>query len=303
MRKGDERASISFGALGFSILVHLVVLSVFGVVKFSESSQWQNHDTAPIVNVSQIRKFIESQPIIPKPKIKQAINSKQQNRATLIPVNLVSEKTTFIAKPENDNKIEATRNRRVVASNAVLSGGIEFFGSFTKHRKVCFVVDCSGSMQGAFRQVRDKLKDSIGKLQPDQYFYIIFFAGEKLTEFGDGWLIRATPKSKADAFEFIDSMRPYGKTNAIEAISRAVRIRDRNRNPAELIYFLTDGFELSGQDAERFMIQVENLQKQFAPATKINTIGFWTQWSDRKMLKKIAGQSGGDFVFVASENY
>ena len=184
------------------------------------------------------------------------------------------------------------------AESGILPKGVEFFGSWTDQRKVCYLVDCSGSMQGIFGRVRKKLKESIGNLQPDQYFYIIFFGSEKLFEFGNGRLLRATREAKSAACEFIDSARPAGRTNALVAMERAVKVRDESGHSPAVIYFLTDGFELTTKDVPRFSQKIVNLLKRFAPATKINTIGFWPQSQDRRMLETIARQSGGEFILV-----
>jgi len=178
------------------------------------------------------------------------------------------------------------------------SGRIEFFGSGSGQRKVCYLVDCSGSMQGIFSKVQKKLKESIAALQPDQYFYVIFFGGDKLHELGDGKLLRATPKAKSAANGFIDTMRPSGKTNAMAALERVVQIRDGKGAGASLVYFLTDGFELTNEDAAAFPQTIANLLGQFAPAMRINTIAFLPQADDRRMLQTIAEQSGGEFVCV-----
>ncbi len=153
-------------------------------------------------------------------------------------------------------------------------------------------------MQGVFGRVRRKLKESIGNLQQDQYFYIIFFGGGKLFEFGNGRLLRATQKAKLAAYEFIDLIGPAGQTNALAALERAVQIRDSRARSPSVVYFLTDGFELTTEDKQRFSQKIANLLKRFAPTTRINTIGFWPQSSDRQLLKVIARQSGGEFVFI-----
>ncbi len=153
-------------------------------------------------------------------------------------------------------------------------------------------------MRGTFVQVQKKLKESIGNLQPDQYFYIIFFGGDSLFEFGNNSLLRATQKAKSSAYDFIDSIRPAGQTNALAALERAVQIRDGSGVGPSLVYFLTDGFELTTEDTQRFSQKIANLLARFAPRTRINTIGFWPQGDDRKMLEAIAKQSGGESVFI-----
>jgi Mg-chelatase subunit ChlD len=188
------------------------------------------------------------------------------------------------------------------ASGVSLPNRVEFFGSWTEERKVCYAVDSSGSMRGMFRRVRENLKKSIEALQPDQYFYIIFFGGKELLELGSGRLLRATPKAKSAAYDFIDSVQPAGQTNALAALERAVQIRDSSGNSPAVIYFLTDGFELTTENTRRFSQRISNLLRKSSPKTKINAIGFWPTKGDRKTLEAIATQSGGEFVLVCDDN-
>ena len=85
-------------------------------------------------------------------------------------------------------------------------------------------------------------------------------------------------------------------------MKRATRIRDDSGFSPSIIYFLTDGFELTTEDVQQFSQKIANLWKRFAPMTRINTIGFWPQSDDRKMLETIAKQSGGEFVLVTDSS-
>ena len=141
---------------------------------------------------------------------------------------------------------------------------------------------------------------SIQKLEPDQFFYIIFFLdGHRLLETGGGKMVRATPAAKARAQTFIASARPSGATNAVQALRRAMEIRDSLGRGPQLIYFLTDGFDL-GEDVgiDDFVAQIEQVRRQYAPQTRIHTIGFWTEPGDVEILKRVAAQSGGVFTNV-----
>ena len=185
-----------------------------------------------------------------------------------------------------------------LSTSTTVSPKVEFFGSVTEGRKICYVVDCSGSMRGAFGRVQKELIESIDSLEADRYFYVIFFASDKLFEYGDGKLIRATPQAKSAVREFIKSVQPLGSTNAMAALERAMQIRDGKGAAPAIIYFLTDGFELTNENAYSFADKVLNVRKSFAPATKINTIGFWVQRADGRILERIAKQSGGECVLV-----
>jgi hypothetical protein len=298
-----RRGSVAFWAWIGSIAVHLVVLTVFGFIKFSQPKNHLQELPIPTAKVSRVKKLIEASPIIPKPKIKKPLREEPAGSVNTPSVKLSTERIVESAKLENQDseslaKPSGSGSFDTLSDSKVLPKKIEFFGSSTESRKVCFLVDCSGSMQDVFRPVQKKVKESIGDLQADQYFYIIFFGGDRLFETGDGRLVRAREESKSRAYEFIDSIRPAGRTNALAALERAVQIRDEAGAGPSVIYFLTDGFELTNDGAQEFSRKVSELRKRFAPTVRINTIGFWPQLSDRRMLEVIAEQSGGECVFI-----
>jgi hypothetical protein len=295
-----RRGSVAFWAWMASIVMHLIVLTAFGAINFSRSKTQRNQQPTPTAEVSRVKKLIQAASIIPKPKVKKTpVEHFAKNADMSLPINRVFDAVEpSLQNPGSLVKPSAAQSR-ISASIADFPYRIEFFGSSAEQRKVCYLVDCSGSMQGLFGRVRKKLKKSIANLQPDQYFYIIFFGGDRLFEFGNGRLIRATQKTKSAAYSFIDSIRPAGQTNALAAFEKAVQIRDGRGGRPSIVYFLTDGFELTTEDEQRFVQKVANLQRQFAPKTKINCLGFWPQSRDRELLKLIAGQSGGEFVLVA----
>lgn len=291
--------SVSFWAWTASIALHLVVLAVFGIVKFAHGDARAEQAPRPIAKVSRVRKLIRAAPTIPKPKVKRAVKSRSAKSAgRLLPAGRILD--TPKAAPQdllNLVKPSALQSVFSAAPGSISPHSTEFFGSTTDQRKICYLVDCSGSMHGVFGRVREKLAESIQTLQPDQYFYIIFFGGDTLFEPGDGRLVRATEQAKSAACDFIESVRPAGQTNAMAALQRAVQVRD-GRGPS-IIYFLTDGFELTTRDTRSFPQEIADLLSRFAPTTKINTIGFGTQTDDRKMLEIIARQSGGRFILIA----
>ena len=296
--------STTFWAWTASIVVHLVVLITFGVAKFSQSTAQGKQQPISMAKVSRIKKLTDSPLPIPKPKVKKPPRNWLAKAHTgLFPTNQIFDP----AKPGSQDlssfsKVSLSQSVFSSADSAGLPRRIKFFDSFTDQHKVCYVVDCSGSMQGVFGQVRKKLKDSIAGLQPDQYFGLIFFGNNRLFEFGKGQLVRATKKAKSSACDFIDSTRPAGRTNAFKALQRAMQIRDKTSHGPAVIFFLTDGFELTTKDTDRFGQKIINLLNRFAPTTKINTIGFWPQKNDRKVLETMASQSGGEFVIVTDDS-
>ena len=289
---------VKFWAWTISVFIHVAVLGAFGVVKFSRSDDQGPAMPVPVANVSRSITEISAS-ILPKPKIKPPAGRhlSKNNKPWLSEQTIIDDSGVF----KQDLNDYAGNSESVTSfdSGRVFSGRVEFFGSKTYQRKICYVVDCSGSMRGMLRLVQNRLKDSIRTLMPDQYFSIIFFGDERLLEFGGGVMLRATANTKSSAVDFIDSIEPAGRTNALEALKRAVEIRDSSGDSPSVIFFLTDGFELTNKDRQMFSFRIADLLRRFAPATKINTIGFWPDGDDRAMLETIAKQSGGEFVFVS----
>ena len=300
-RSGNARLS----ALVISIALHLVMLAVFGIAKFSKCETLAQQQKTPTANLVEIRKFIQAAPVVPKPKIKRPVASRLAAKADEI---LPADEIFKAAKPYFSNKnvlkeMAQSQSEFSLTDDVMCFGSAGFFGSSTSCRKICYIVDCSGSMQGLMGCVRKELKKSISELQPDNYFGIVFFGNGKLFEFGGGRLLRATPKSKSAAYDFIDAIKSSGKTNAVAAIERAVQIRDDCGAGPQAIYFLTDGFELTANDALQFSDRIANVLKSVASETNINTIGFESQGDDCKLLETLASQTGGKFISVSGGDY
>ena len=181
----------------------------------------------------------------------------------------------------------------------------EFFGSSTNKRKICYLVDCSGSMQGLFGRVKKELRKSIDSLEQDQYFAVIFFGRGGLIEFEDGKLVRASVKNKQVAYDFINPIEPAGQGDGIAALNKALNIRDSGGLAPQVIYFLTDGFDIAGEgDANAELKAAESAcgKARDAAGVQINPIAFWPQEQDKKILELICEKSGGQLVVIADEN-
>jgi Mg-chelatase subunit ChlD len=292
--------SVTFWSWTASVALHMVILSAFGLWKLSEPNKALAAKPVPSATIAAVTELTTAAPLIPKPKVKSLAAEPAPGT-----INDFAVKNMFAAEPRDsqpETLILRTANTSTVTKPAALpSHSIEFFGSPTDRRKICYVVDSSGSMQGIFPQVQKKLKDSIADLRPNQYFYVIFFGNAALLESGQGRLVRASVKAKAAAYEFIDSIRPAGTTNAAAALQRALRLRDAAGDRPSVIYFLTDGFDLTTQRTDSFSRAITDMLKKEAPSTIINTIGFWPQPADRTMLEFIARSTGGQAILVTED--
>jgi hypothetical protein len=318
---GKKRWGVKFYALTISVFVHVVALSVFAAVKLAQPKA-EPANAPAVVSIAQVAALAQRDTVIPKPKISEPVKSRPfensakpaANAARGIPIIKTSSqerpvntqplmdlpKQDYGQSKQTDEPAEQPAGAELLPAKGSETSrpGTEFFGSASVGRRICYVVDCSGSMQGVWRQVCDELADSISRLQQDQYFCVIVFGGGSILESGGGKMVRASQQARKEAGDFIKSIKPRGTTNATTALEHAVKIRDGSGVAPSLIYFLTDGFELSEQDGYKFAHQVATMLRSFSPKTKINTIGFWPEEQDRKILEIIAKETGGEFVAV-----
>lgn len=291
----DRKGSITIWAWVLSIVFHTLLLALFALVGFSKSTGTFSPAPAPKISVNQIKQLAQTPIISPKPKIKNATSSVK------VPLTLQH----FAPVNDADRKASLSSNAdkwsisHLASAFSHLDNPADSLVHTADLRKICYVVDCSASMFGRLTPVKQHLKTSINNLEPDQFFYIIFFhQGRKLHESGNGKLLRATERAKAKACSFIDTARLGGTTDALYALKRAMKIKDSASKPPQAIFFLTDGFDLQNQTAADFPARLQQLRKQLAPNIIINTIAFQPAPADRKILKTITEQTGGQLIDI-----
>jgi von Willebrand factor type A domain len=288
-----RKGKITVAAMLLSFALHIVVLGIFSLISFSSSQTNTFAASDNSISLQNIKALSQISQAVAKPKVKKLSTPDKQSQSLTKNKNLAMDKEL----PGKTGDVTLHTSDTSLASVPLFSFSTEFFGSTTDLRKICFVVDCSGSMKGMFGMVRRNLKDSISKLRQDQYFNVIFFRGEELLDFGNKRLVRASENRKTQAFTFIDNVSPAGTTNAAKALTYAMGVKDSAGNAVQLIYFLTDGLDMSDNNMD-FSKRIEKQRKNLAPSTIINTIGFWAELYDRSELIKIAGSSGGKFVSI-----
>ena len=295
MVSADRKGSITIWAWVLSIVFHTILLALLALVGFSKPAKTSSPAPAAKISVNQIKQLTRAPIISPKPKIKNAASSLRP----YLPLQQLAH------TKDADTKASFSSN----ADNRSISHLASIFSdqhppaavpaNSADLRKICYVVDCSASMFGRFTAVKQHLKASIDSLQPDQFFYIIFFhQGRKLCELGNGKMIRATEKAKTEACSFVDTARLGGTTDALYALKRAMKIKDSASKPPQVIFFLTDGFDLHNNTTADFPARLQQLRKQLAPNTIINTIAFQPATADREILKTITEQTGGQLIDI-----
>jgi hypothetical protein len=157
-------------------------------------------------------------------------------------------------------------------------------------------------MFGRMGLVRRQLTEAVSRLTPDQYFSILFFKGSgRIAETGNGALRRAVPAAKQEAMGLIEAVCPEGQADALPALARALQLKTAEGQGADLIYFLTDGFDMSREQTVDLAGRVEELRRHLAPQAVLHTIALWASPEDREVLERMAQQSGGTCTRIEYE--
>lgn len=278
-------------ALIGSVGVHIAIFTAFGFTSFSRAPIQQNIET-DAASVSLSDEIPLQNKIYNKPKIiKHAYDSSALKK------NLPEPKQLLNLPPIEKHDITKQINSTLNSISSPVFDGVEFFGTTSSSKRICYVVDASGSMQGHFNSVKKRLINSIASLQQNQFFTLIFFRDDKLIKMPANGFCRASTKNISLAENFINSIRPAGTTNALNAIITACKI-SATYNGKSAIFLLTDGFELTETNPDNFITNIINQRNSIAPNSQINTIGFQNNDSDNQILKKIALACGGQFAIA-----
>jgi hypothetical protein len=143
---------------------------------------------------------------------------------------------TPLPKRETPARLTATIQR----AEEVESEGGHYYGMPIYANKLLFVLDISGSMQGArFIHAKRELLQAIHGLRPDVKFGIIVFNSSV-----GRWqqhLVVADDRQKKLAERFVEGLNPQASTATFDALAAALEY------DVEAIYFLTDGAPTGGQ--------------------------------------------------------
>jgi hypothetical protein len=286
---------VRYWALIVSVAAHSATLAVFTGVKLS--GRISEEPTArPAINLHMIQQVVSEPTLKPKPRI-EPIAPPQVPTETRQP--------PLIAKPELPPPVETDalpESRESEPVEPVVTAPVhevEFFGRKSAVQRVCYVVDCSGSMYGSMYLVKEQLKQSILNLNSQQAFSVVFFMeGQNIVTSGIGNLEPATVRAKSKAVKLIESVRPAGSTDAEHALQQAMKLKDTEGHGPEVIYFLSDGFDLDPDRSARFVRRVDQLRRSFAQHAILHTIGFWPLPQDCRTLRSLAENAGGDFIEI-----
>jgi hypothetical protein len=169
-------------------------------------------------------------------------------------------------------------------------GAAKFFGVEATGTRFAYVVDVSGSMQGAkLNAMKIELIESIDALLEHMQFFVSPYSTEAmLLGNKDKWTV-SSDNGKKWARDLIKDLPSYGGTNPVPSFQKAFDLKPR----PDAIYFMTDG--LFAEDVAHL---VSNMNKR-GKRVPIHCIAFDIQdQTVEVMMKKIAEESGGQFTAV-----
>ncbi len=164
-------------------------------------------------------------------------------------------------------------------------------------KDVCFIIDVSGSMNGAkIEQARRALDFCVNNLGKEDRFTIISFSHEPVAMSDD--LVSAAPENVANARQFIAKLRADGGTNVHDALLAGLAARkDRAAARPYIIVFLTDGQPTVGvTDENKILLAVKEAN---AGGARLFVFGVGDDVNTR-LLDVLAEKNGGAREYIGT---
>jgi hypothetical protein len=185
---------------------------------------------------------------------------------------------------------------------------------------VTYVIDHSGSMLDTFGDVKQEMKNSIGQLQQNQYFHVLFFAKDTFEESTARRMVPATEENKREALKYLAGVNAAGfGSSPIPALVRAFQVYESapagagGKREGKTMFLLTDGEfetsgyvykgadgkELGGSEAVLAWLKEHNKDKSVHVFTIV--VGPPPSEDAAKVLGDIAEQNGGKYKFESAK--
>ena len=177
------------------------------------------------------------------------------------------------------------------AGGAALGGGggggggqVSFFGLQGKGKRVIFIIDRSGSMNGEpFQSAKEEIYRSINNLPRGARYGICFFSnGPSWLSVEGDFMVRSSRGRNKQVFNWMKTVDVGGGTYPASSLLSAIDLKP------DVIFFLTDGeFPLG---------VVEEVTKHNKGRVQIHCIAFGV--GGRNLLRAIAAKNKGTFAIV-----
>lgn len=193
---------------------------------------------------------------------------------------------------DRDRPARADREAAAERSEDPPGTRAEFYGARIDSRRVFFLLDISGSMDGAkLRDARREVRRALEALPPDATFGLGVFADEfEVWETG----ARATREKRREALEWLESRDVGEGTRLQEALEGALVHcgAGRRRLAADTIYLVTDGRLVAGF---RDLLLRRLRERNPHALVRLHAVPVGKD-ADRGFLGRLAAENGGSLI-------
>lgn len=165
-------------------------------------------------------------------------------------------------------------------------GSVSFFGKEVQANTVAFVIDASKSMSGMrFQRAKLELVNALGKLQPEQRFFVVFYTNETYPMFFPDntiELIEASQRNLGRVFNWIEQSQVQGGTQPQVAIAMTLKLKP------DVVFFLSDG---------DIPFETQGIVKYHNAGSAVHTIAFGSDVG-AKIMRQIALRNDGEYRFI-----
>ncbi len=166
-------------------------------------------------------------------------------------------------------------------------GAVGYYGITTDSKRICFVVDTSGSMQGRrLARAKIELHGTIRRFTNEHAFNVIFYSHEPRV-WGER-LVQASEATRDRAKTHIFAQTAGGGTNIFDSLMLALKDPD-----VDTVFLLTDGHAGLGAVLEPGAMRAAIL-KANTRGVAIHCVGLGSH--DRELLAGLARDNGGRYV-------
>jgi len=178
-------------------------------------------------------------------------------------------------------------------SGAGVRPPVSFCGVRARAHTICYVVDASGSMDGApFDDARQRIHYSVAKLDRTQSFCVRFYRAFQVKRFPQGpkagAFVSATNRSIADLVGWMQKVKPGGLTTPAGALRAALE------SGPDVVFFYSDGI------FSKATLEVAKTCRK--PGTVIHALCLGHDDDGERRLQQLASLGGGTCTFVPLHN-